>query len=475
MKRPYIKSLGTKISPLITSFSGLDTSRDPLRVQKGRASYMTNISAVSSPAVKPREGRTLITALNDKVLFFGVIKGLYLTVVLKKTDGCYWKYYDGVWKDICKVDESPTGKYDMLTFLNETILVTGKIYTVSGIEKTKHYYICFDESGNMTYGRKTVMPVADMAETVNGRIAVSYTKNDKLYLGGIMDSSVWFEIDDGLSQSVITQNGEYCTALKTYNGHLIYFKPHSFGEIYGNTPDTYQMIMVSESIGCLSDKSCVDCGRLIWLCDNGILSYSGGALPSDLTAGLRGIMARLDRERAKEAAAGSDKRRYIVCLPVDENSYINCVLNLETGEWYIEDTKQFLFFANMDGNLYGADSEGNIFMLWDDSSEENSVFEWRTNVYEANTVSKVNLNRLHILCDIKEGGFVNAAIVNDIGEENEETIAFSACQKAGRQRLLLHLHPRFFHGRNTYKIIISGQRATVHSICSEGRSIEKAD
>ena len=471
LKRPYIKSLGTKITPLVTSFSGLDTSRDPLRVQKGRASEMTNVSAVSSPAIKPREGRTLIDTLNGKILFFGVIKGLYLTVVLKKADGCYWEYYDGVWKNICKVDESPTGKYDMLTFLSKTILVTGKVYTVSGIKKTRHYYVSFDENGNMTYGNKTVMPVADMAETVNGRIAVSYTKNDNLYLGGIMDSDVWYEIDDGLSQTVITQNGEYCTALKTYNGHLIYFKPHSFGEIYGNTPDTYQMMMVSESTGCLSDKSCIDCGRLIWLCDNAILSYSGGALPTDLTAGLRGIMARLDRDRAKEAAAGSDKRRYVICLPVDENSWINCVLNLETCEWYTEDSKHFLFFANMDGNLYGADNEGNIFMLWDAFSEEEPVFEWRTNVYETDAASKMNLNRLHILCDIKAGGYINAAIVNDIGEESEETIAFASCQKTGRQHLRLNLHPRFFHGRNTYKVIISGQKATVHSICSEGRSI----
>lgn len=471
MKRPYLKEPGTKIFPLVDAFYGLDTSRDPLKISKGRAAFMKNISALSSPAIRPREGRTKICSLSGEILFFGVIEGKYLTVVEKSGGECVWKYYDGEWVDICAVEES--GKYDMLTFLNKTILVTGRKKIVSGIEKMKHYFVSFDE-GTKTCGSATVMPPADMAETINGRIALAYTKNDKLYLGGIMDSDVWFETGDGLEQNVITQNGECGSGLKTFGGHLVYFKPHSFGEIYGNSPDTYTMFMVSESCGCLSDRSLVDCGRLLWLSDGGILSYGGGALPSDITGGLRGIVERVDKERAKTAAAGTDGRRYIICLPVDDGDYINCILNLQTGEWYTEDDTHFLYFANMGGKLYAADSDGDIYLLWDGGSDEEPLYEWSFGVTEVDISSELNLKRFYILCDIEEGGFISAFVTCNFGEDAEETIAFSDCAKSGRQRLRLCLHPKSFHGRHSYKLVISGKKSAVHSVSAEGRSIRKS-
>lgn len=474
MKRPYYKNMGTKICPIISSFYGIDTSCDPLRVKTGKASEMSNISAVSSPSLKPREGRKLIDTITGEVLFFGVIQGKYFTVVLKINNICYWKYYKAGWISICVVDESPTGKYDMLTFINKVILVTGKPVTVSGIEKTKHYFIRFDENEVMTFGSSTVMPVSDMAETINGRIAVSYSKNDKLYLGGIMNSDAWFVIDDGLEENVITQNGECGTALKSYNGHLVYFKPHSFGEIYGNTPDTYSMIMVSESIGCLSDKSCIDCGSLIWLSDNGILSYKGGALPKDISIEIRGVLDKLDKNKVKSTVAGTDGRRYIICLPIENENYINCVLNLETGEWFKEDSLHFKHFANKDGKLYGVDALGKIYILWDDTSTEEPLYEWVGNVTEASLNSSINLKRIYTLCDIQEGGNISVKIVNDSNEKMEETIAFCECNLKGRQKLKVNLHPKMFHKRNSFKIIITGQKSTIHSIATEGRMIEKS-
>ena len=239
--KPYLKSIGTKEKKILSEFKGLFTDFGREGCPAGFSPFMENISATDYPFIKTRQKRKEICSLSGEMLFFGIIEGKYLSCVEKLGGECTWKYFDGEWKDICAVPESDSGNYDMIYFLNATILVCGKKAVVGGIEKCKSYALTF-EGGVAKAEEELSMPLCDMVETIDGRLAAAHSGGESIFLGGIMDRGVWFDIDDGLQQSIITQSCENISAIKTFGGHLVCFKEHAFGEIYGNTPDTYTCI-----------------------------------------------------------------------------------------------------------------------------------------------------------------------------------------------------------------------------------------
>ena len=452
--KPYIKNPGKKLVPLISEFLGVSTEAPPICCGAKNSPQMKNISAVSAPALKTREGRTEFTSLSGEILYMSVIEGKYLCCVEKTGGVCKWRYYDNGWHDIRQVAESPTGRYDMIYFLDRSILCCGDKVTQGGIDKTHSYYVKF-EDGNMISGVETCMPQCDMLETVNGRICAAFSENSELNLGGIMDRTVWFDIDDGLTQTVITQNGECGSAIKVFAGHLIYFKPHSYSELYGNTPDSYKMISGSESIGCIAYNTVVDCGNLLFLSSEGVCSYSGGALPKIISAPLQKYIKNLDMSRVSLAAAGTDGERYIICLPQKGGEFINCTLCLKTGQWYVEDNTQFISFALLGDDLYGATANGKIYRLWDSGSNEEITWNWSSKVFKIDAAKKLSLRRIYVMGDIT--GSFRIKIKNDENEESEaEYSVLGESGIDGRKIFSVNLHPKLFSQSDTFRIILSG-------------------
>lgn len=443
--KAYLGNLKTKTEKLISSFGGLNTAVSEFGLSPSESPLMQNISAVANGALSPCEERTVFASADGEVQFIGVFEGKYISAVIKQSGSCYWKYYDSGWVTICQVDESPTGRYDMLKFIDKTILVTGKVYQVSGIEKTKSYWARLT-NGTVTSGNKTVMPAADMIETINGRICAAYTQTDKLYLGGIMDSDVWFDIADGLDENIITQDGENGEAIAAYADHIVYLKGHSVSELYGNTPDTYKMITVSESIGCIAGKTVCSDRSLIWLSGKGVCIYSGGAAPKVISGKIEKYIQNLDRTRLSEAVAGTDGRRYIICLPQIGGSFINCVLNIDTGEWFCEDTQKFVGFAKMGDVLYAA-TENGIYTLW--QAETCPEWSWDSKVWRIAPAERENISRVNVIADID--GEMTVTCINDRGETAQETFT------GGRTFAQIRLHPSFFHANDTFKLRLSGE------------------
>ena len=450
-----MKNPGTKSIPLISEFHGISTEVDPICCDKNYSPYMKNISALSEPSLKTREGRTLFSMLLGTPLFVSVLEGRYLCCVEKESGVCYWEYYDNGWHTITTVEESPSGRYDMLFFMDRTLLCTGKTQMINGTERQRTYSVRFEE-GVPVSGVDTTIPRCDMMATVNSRLCIAYSGHAQLYLSGIMNRNKWYDIDDGLAQNVITTKAERGSALKVFSGHLMYFTPHYYGELYGNTPDSYKMVSGSESIGCIARDTMVECGSLLWLSSEGVCSYSGGALPKIISAPIQKYIDNIDYDLVSTAAAGSDGKRYIICLPQKGGTYINCVLCLKTGRWFIEDDMNFRFFTLMNDDLYGITASGIIFKLWDEKSSENVPWEWRSKVFKIDASKKLSLRRIHVVGDIR--GSMNIKIKNNENEESEATYTvFEESGISGRRVFSVNLHPKLFSQSDSYQVILSGR------------------
>lgn len=456
--RPYIKNMGTKAKKLLGEFKGLNTAFGEAGCPDGYAPYMKNISACSYPALKTREGREVIGQFSGEISYLGTFGGKYLFVIENEdNDGAAFqiKYRrdDGQWEYLQNAIIGETGRYNSIYFINKNILVCGAIYTIDGIDKTTSFYITL-ENGIPKIRPNYKLPYCDFIETVGGRVAVALSKSDKIYLGGIMDSDVWFDIDDGLEVSMITQNCENISAIKTFGDKLICFKPHAFGELYGNSPDNYTLIMASESIGCLEEKTICDCGRLLWLSDEGICSYGGGALPEIISSPVQKYIDNLDKSRISTACAGYDGERYIISLPQKGGGKINLVLNLKTGVFAAEDDTDFRHFTNFNGALYGATAEGTVYRLFAENDEEVS-WEWRSPLYKMDIEKKMNLRRIYV--DGTFSGRVTLSVINNKGTKNEKTINVSEKENAGCVRFYTELHPKDFSGCESFQIVLKGE------------------
>lgn len=452
--RPYLNSVNTKLKSLTGQFKGLYTSYGEGGCPEGYSPYMKNISALSYPVLKSREGRECVGEFEGEIVLIGVVLGKYLFCIEFVDDVCYMRYLqeDGTWKRIENAVKADTGRYDMIYFINTSFLLCGAIYTVNGIDKGQSFSFKETEEG-LTSTVENNIPYSDMLATIDGRIAAALTEKSTLYLGGIMDRKVWFDINDGLQLEVITQKGENVSAIYTYGGRLMVFKPHAFGELYGNSTDTYTFIMSSESIGCLEKKTICDCGKLLWLSDEGICSYGGGATPEIISSPVQKYIDNLDRERLSTACAGYDGERYIISLPQKGGSKINLVLNVKSGIFTAEDDTDFRCFTNMGSHLYGGTADGKIIKLF---TESESVFwEWQSPVYKMDIEKPMNLSRIYI--DGEFEGDVTVSVITDKGLVSEQTFTVLEKRESGSKRFCVRLHPKDFFGCKSYQLFLKGE------------------
>ena len=76
---------------------------------------------------------------------------------------------------------------------------------------------------------------------------------------------------------------DYVTGLVVYNGRIIVFNRNSFGQILGNSPDTYQYVQVPGNIGCVDNRTIQTrtingVPILVWLSDKGFYSFNGSTV-----------------------------------------------------------------------------------------------------------------------------------------------------------------------------------------------------
>lgn len=451
--RRYLRSLGNKREILISNFKGVHTAFEEDSCPDEYSPCMKNISSSAYPGLKTREGRENIASTEGQILFMGCIEGKYLSCVIKNNGICKWMYFDKEWKEICTVEESKEGRYDLIYFINATILVCGVEEKKNGISYGISYVLNFSD-GKANVTKECVMPLGDMTDTINGRMAAAYSGGSDVYLGGAMDRGVWFEIDDGLHLNIITQNCENISAIKTYGGHLVCFKEHSFGEIYGNTPDTYTHITVSEMTGCVAEKTICDCGRLLWLSEDGVCSYGGGALPQIISSPIQKYIDNIDIENRKNACAGFDGKHYIITLPQIGGKKINCVLDVEKGIWTIHDNLPFIGFCNMNGNLYGATESGEILKLFSEG-DESVPWQWKSKSFGSGIFRKKGLRRIYV--EAEYSGELCVKVLGDNVVSGAEETFTNKENKMTKRRLHIDLHPGFLGRCDTFSINLQGE------------------
>lgn len=159
------------------------------------------------------------------------------------------------------------------------------------------------------------------------------------------------------------------TAITTYADHPILWTDNSMHELYGTGPDNYELVDISNIIGCCSRFAYAECdGKLFWMDYNGIYVYTGG-LPSQVAYKASGIIEGInwDYKHLIRGGAVGDKiyfavpykntvnNRIIVIDVIEGKGQATHTINLEDGNWK--------GFTNNFEDLYGIENNGYIYNM----------------------------------------------------------------------------------------------------------------
>jgi len=160
----------------------------------------------------------------------------------------------------------------------------------------------------------------------------------EIYASALGDPTNWKRYD-GVgtdSYAVTVGSGGSWTGCVSYMGYPIFFKENHIYKVYGDRPSNFQ-VLASASLGVAEGeaKSLAIAGEtLFYLSKTGIMAYTGG-IPSR-------ISAALGDGRFRSCVAGSDGRRFHVCM-VDQSG---------AGRIYLFDTEQKVWTTIGDGDQH---------------------------------------------------------------------------------------------------------------------------
>lgn len=437
--KAYINDLGGKQRIPIQSFKGVHTGLSPMLIDDGQAEDMKNLDTRDFPLIKTRAARELITDLTGTVYHLGNILGEKLTVV----EGSTWKYYNfttGAWTDI-KTGMSGTGNGRSIEFVNYTIYVNG----------TTNYYKEHDTSTPETFDN---MPNVTALAIANSKLYG--IEGNKLHHSGIRLPNVWADGEDSGYIILETPNGEELSAITEYGGHIICFKPHSTHKLFGMYYGDHNLQMVSDSIGCVSQRSiCKIKEQLIWLSDGAVYTYNTSSAPTDISLPVKRYIDNADN--VSKACAGTDGERYYLSLPQKNSKHVILVYDTRIGVWNVEDDTDIIEFTNVNNELYGVTTDGKIYKMISDEAETFNWY-WCSKYFSSGTPSmKQNWFSIYVTLEMGEESTFKAEVINNKGQSSDILNRVYESAGTGYTKVLrIMIPPVMGHNSDWFQIKLSG-------------------
>ena len=396
--KPYINDLSAKQRIPIQSFEGINTGISPLLINDGQAEDMKNLDTRDFPLLKTRESREEIATLTGEVKYLGTLLGETLTVIEDTTWNSF-NFTTSEWTNI-KTGVTGSGKGNSIEFVDYTIYVNG----------TTNVY---KKHGSATTGTFSTMPNVTALASANSKLYG--IEENKLHHSGIRDPNVWADGENSGYIVIETPNGEELSAITEYGGHIMCFKPHSTHKLFGMYYGDHNLQIVSDSIGCVSQKSiCKVQTQLIWLGDKAVYMYDTSTAPIDISLPIKKYID--NGYNVSAACAGTDGERYYLSLPQKDNGHVLLVYDTRIGIWNVEDDKKIIDFTTAKNTLYGVDSTGHIYKM---ISDETETFDWHwsSKWFSSGTPSmKQNWFSAFITLKLGEGSTFKAEVINNKGQ-----------------------------------------------------------
>ena len=256
MKARLLKVVTKKITERITNFDALNTFHPAMHVGKNQASDMRNLDSSKFPALKVRNGKTVVGTTITTPNALGQKNNQYIHQV----DGTAWKYWNGssyvavqtlTTSALGEFKEFATGTSKYIIFSNGTDRFAWDGVTVTNLTNAPASKIFAVHKGRIYWG-------------LSGSIKYSALNLINDYSG------------TGSGTLDITRAKGNIVSMIEFADRVWVHTPYGLHGLYGTGPDTYELIDPEGNIGCASARSVIVVNKqLYWYSYDGIYEFDG--------------------------------------------------------------------------------------------------------------------------------------------------------------------------------------------------------
>lgn len=371
----------------VTTFRGLN--RMP-SIEKGELRSMQNLSSDNPTCLSPRKPRQSYRTLSSGTALFAVNNGKLCWV-----DGTTF-YYDGTSKGTVT-----TGAKSICQFSSNIFIFPDKKYY--NYETNTFADIA---TGTYSIENQTGCPDMKCVCTYAGRVwGIS---DDTLYASKLYDPFSWTYISNPQTASdsyyLELFDVGVLTSIIPLENHIVFTSKHSIYELYGNSPLSFEPRLITNSSGCIDNKSMIEMdGRVLMLERDGINIY-GGSFPQP-------ISLKLQEKNCVSGVGVIFDRKYYISL-YNGTDYSLYMYDTLLQQWYVEDSLHVLDFAVSDNKLYALASNSVIYMF-NYSSGTAVLWSAELDRFTLQYLGQKATNKIKIEVELESGSSMNAYIRTD--------------------------------------------------------------
>lgn len=202
---------------------------------------------------------------------------------------------------------------------------------------------------------------------------------DQISFSAFQDETDWTAAENSGTDQFYTPNGGEITALTFFRDQVTAFKRDAMAVYYGNNYFNQELVTVSNDIGCVSAKTVVEVGSvLFWLGQNDVYVYAGGE-PQPVGERVRGYLRRINSAAVDRCTAFTDGIRYYLCLCLDNATEPNLrlVYDPRYGRWRVPaEDEEYTYAARLNNVTYAGDASGQVWKPLDGDTDDGSAIPW---------------------------------------------------------------------------------------------------
>jgi hypothetical protein len=467
--------------------NGLDQNKNPYRVQGDKAIYMKNGCGAIAPGFQTMEDIYLDSDFSTQFP-----KQIFAT---PSSDGGTVDYLNIVTETAWYGKSVSTNPFLSTDFTEIATLTTGG--SRPGLAQlktgTKTYNVMMDKV-NKKYAdigttgldiTSTGCPATNIL-TVHGN-RVYCAVNADLHYSALAKPEDWTTASDAGTIAIGSAKGDL-TCLVSYNNHVVIFTMTSMHELYGKGPSTFQIVDVSNSVGCVSHFAAAEVnGILYWLGRDGVYSYNGAEITKISDPFInetldKMISAGLEQD---QYCAGSYAGKYYLSYHTTDNEADMDWIEYDTQreQWYsvetnFDDISTSKTLGYLDAcsqnanNFYGIGKNGYVYTNWASSTGHGTLHdtlssetepikfeEWGPPYTDGTISNEKVLKRMHMTADVGSGARLSVGYTTEpYSYKNPEAIEIhslgNVLPSRDKESVELDITPQ--PGTKQYSIVLSG-------------------
>jgi hypothetical protein len=245
----------------------------------------------------------------------------------------------------------------------------------------------------------------------------------------------WTTALDAGSISITNAKGDG-TAITEFDDQIYVWTGQSFHNLYGTGPLNYTLTDISDD-GCLSDRSVIECDKVLYFMDYGWVKAYTGSMPAKISYAVKTFIDGIALTYKEKICAGKNGKYLYWAIPYGAVTENNLVLEYDTDfkVWNVH-SLAISQFTTIGETCYGVSPTGVIYDMESGTTDNGTAITWyhTTGALNKNNLKTKTLGSIPVVLDLPVGSTMTLSISKTI-DGNDFVLVHTFTASAVEQRV----------------------------------------